>query len=113
MLVLQWLCGLQALGHRVLFVNFVEPQPIERLDAAQQYFARVIETWWHHSWAALIASDSFQSLWGVSSEGVRQTARQADALITLAISGQREPPRPRSVASFRCQNSRRMGICIG
>jgi hypothetical protein len=83
MCVLQWLCGLHAFGHRVLFVNFVESQSAEYLDAARQYFARVIETWWHHSWAALIVSDSFHSLRGMSSEGVRQTVREADALITI------------------------------
>jgi len=92
MCVLQWLRRLYALGHRVLFVNFVAPQPAERLNAARQYFTRVIETWWHHSWAALIASDSCRSLWGMSIEGMRQIAREADALITIAISGQREPP---------------------
>jgi hypothetical protein len=92
MFVLQWLHGLRALGHRILFVNFVEPQLAEHREAAQEYFAGVMERWWHHSRAALIDADSLRSLWGVSSEGVRQAAREADALITLAISGQREPP---------------------
>jgi hypothetical protein len=92
MFVLQWLRGLQALGHHALFVNFVAPQPAKCLAAAQEYFARVMQTWWHPSRAALISSDSFQSLWGVSLEGVRQTAREADALLTIAICGQREPP---------------------
>jgi hypothetical protein len=65
MFVLQWLHGLQALGHRILFVNFVEPQLAEHREAAQQYFAGVMERWWHHSPAALIDADSLRSLWGV------------------------------------------------
>src|SRR5262249_44550384 len=77
---------------RVLFVNFVDPEPTGLLNAAQQYFEGVIGRWWYHSRAALITSESFQSLWGVNNEGVLQAIREADALITIAISGQREPP---------------------
>jgi hypothetical protein len=91
MFVLQWLRGLHALGHHVLFVNFVEQQPAEWLDAAREYFTRVMESWWHPSRAALILGAPFRSLCGVSVEDVNKTAREADALLTLAISGRQEP----------------------
>jgi hypothetical protein len=89
--VLQWLRGLQALGHRVLFVNHVEGDA-ERLAGARQRFAQVVDAWWHASRAALIAADPWRSLWGASVESVAAVAREADALITLSISGRPEPP---------------------
>jgi hypothetical protein len=80
---------LHELGHDVLFVNWVEQEPAA---AAQRYLARVMETWWHPSRAALVMGESLRPLWGVGADHVSKVARRADALITVAISGRKHPP---------------------
>ena len=45
MYVLQWLAGLQRLGHRVLFVEFLKEDPGEDKEAVVGYFRRTVERW--------------------------------------------------------------------
>jgi hypothetical protein len=92
MFVLQWLSGLRKLGHDVLFINFTNEQVPTLLEAGRRYFKHVVQAWWDPSRAALLSATPLSSLAGLSMERVRLFARRADALLTLGISGQREPP---------------------
>ncbi len=92
MFVLQWLAGLKILGHDVLFVNFTNEQRPSILKRARIYFEQLVTSWWDPSRAALLAETPLTSLSGLSLEEVRLFARRAEALLTVAISGEREPP---------------------
>jgi hypothetical protein len=92
--VLQWLVGLQQLGHDVLFVN-----PVSRLEPddemrAVQSFVSTVETWWHLDRSTLLDVDSHRVLAGLPYSEVKSFADGAAALITIAIIAEREPPPP-------------------
>ena len=78
---LQWLHGLERLGHHILFVDYLE----EYSQQSVCDFHRVICEWWHPDQCALILRSSMESLYGLSAEQVRRIAAKADALITLNI----------------------------
>jgi hypothetical protein len=89
MLVLQWLHGLARLGHRVLFLEFLD----EHTDwnSAVRYFGETITSWWRPENAALLRADGSASRWGLDREQVMAAAREAAALITLAAHYRRDP----------------------
>jgi hypothetical protein len=91
MFLLQYLRGLERLGHRVLFVEFRQKEPTETREAVLRYFSDVIGTWWHPEWAALIIESPLKSLYGLDPGQVARIADQADGLITLSAHYRAEP----------------------
>lgn len=82
--VLQYLLGLRRLGHRVLFVESVDPgeRPLER-TAAAAYFADVVARFDLEGQAALLDAAGGATL-GVERERVERFARGADLLLNLS-----------------------------
>ena len=89
--ILQWLAGLERLGHEVLFIDFAGKRSPQELAVCREYFDRIVRAWWHPSHAALLTDDGTESLSGLTISQVRTVAARSDALLTLAISGKREP----------------------
>jgi glycosyltransferase involved in cell wall biosynthesis len=91
MFLLQYLRGLERLGHRVLFVEFRQKEPTETRPAVLRYFHESVTTWWHPEWAALIIESPLKSLYGLDVQQVARIADEADALITLSAHYRAEP----------------------
>jgi hypothetical protein len=51
--VVQWLVGLERLGHDVLFINTVAEMPPEDEIKAASYFESTMARWWHIDQSAL------------------------------------------------------------
>ncbi len=65
-LVIQWLVGLERLGHDVLFINTVAAmQPADESRAAQ-YFESTMARWWHVDHSALFDPSAQRSVAGRS-----------------------------------------------
>ena len=82
--VLQFLEGLRRLGHRVLFLEYLDDPPPAAQTAA---FATLLDGWS----GALLDSDTGKSFAGLSPRDVAGFAAGADALISLAAHYRREP----------------------
>ena len=91
MFLLQYLRGLERLGHRVLFVEFLQQDPGKGRAAAVRYFRESVEGWWHPEWACLLVEPTSESLWGLGGEQVARIGREAAALITLSAHYRAEP----------------------
>jgi hypothetical protein len=91
MYVLQWLHGLEWLGHEVVFVEFLRQDPGEAGAGAVRYFGETATAWWHPERSALLVEPTGESLYGLTAEEVRRSAARADALLTLAAHYRREP----------------------
>src|SRR6185437_912946 len=91
MYVLQWLHGLERLGHRVLFVEFLKENPGQDGGSVVGYFRQTVERWWHPELSALLIESSLDSLYGLTSAEVGRIAGEAAGLITLAAHYRREP----------------------
>jgi hypothetical protein len=87
--VLQWLRGLERLGHRVLLLEFVKPDAAS--ERASEYFRQTVRRWWRPECAALLREDSGEPLCGLGRAEVAELTRQADAALTLAAHYRREP----------------------
>src|SRR5690349_14088482 len=91
MYVLQWLHGLERMGHRVVFVEFLDEDPGARREHVRRYFRDTMEAWWHPDQASLLLTNSTESLYGLDAVQVADIAGEAAALITLAAHYRREP----------------------
>jgi hypothetical protein len=91
MYVLQWLHGFARLGHRVLFLEFLEKDPGNAGAAAARYFGEVVSAWWHPEQCALLVEGSLEALYGLDARQVARVASAADALVTLAARYRRAP----------------------
>jgi hypothetical protein len=92
--VLQWLVGLERLGHDVLFVNTVSSlAPAEQRQVASA-FASVLGTWWPLERSVLYDTSARRALAGCSSAAFERFAVDADALLTLAAAAEPVPPPP-------------------
>jgi hypothetical protein len=89
--VLQWLHGLERLGHRVLFLEFLEDDPGGEREAVVRYFRETVAAWWHPERAALLVARTGESLCGPDAGRVACIAAEADGLVTLAAHYRREP----------------------
>jgi hypothetical protein len=85
---LQWLHGLQRLGHRVVFLEFLSARPD---SAVVRYFRETMERWWHPERSALLLESPLESLDGLGIAEVGKFSREAAALITLAAHYRRDP----------------------
>ena len=93
MCILQWLKGFERLGHRAIFLDFINysggrvPYQREQLER----FDRVIREWWRPENTALIDSHTGKSVYGLSADEVSSAAKHAAAMITIAIPGWGDP----------------------
>src|SRR3954465_5262347 len=93
MCILQWLKGFERLGHRAIFLDFINysggkiPYQREQLER----FDSVIREWWHPENTALADSHTGNSVDGLAADDVRRAAREAAAMITIAIPGWGDP----------------------
>jgi hypothetical protein len=85
---LQWLHGLQRLGHRVVFLEILRERPEAALV---RYFRETVEGWWHPEQSALLLESPLESLCGLGIAEVGMMAQEAAALITLAAHYRRDP----------------------
>jgi NTP pyrophosphatase (non-canonical NTP hydrolase) len=81
MFVMQWLHGLERLGHEVFFLEFLQQDPAEFRSAVMEYFAATIDRWWHPDRAGLLVESSTESLYGLTGEQVARIAGKAAAVI--------------------------------
>jgi hypothetical protein len=88
MYVLQWLHGLERLGHRVFFCEFLKEAPG---PAALRYLADTVTAWWHPERTALLLERTGESLYGLQSADLARAAGAAAAVITLAAHYRRDP----------------------
>lgn len=88
---LQWLHGLERLGHRVLFVEFLKENPGSQWEATTAYFRQIMENWWRPERSALLLESPMQSLYGLGIAEVGRLAKEAAALVTLAAHYRCEP----------------------
>src|SRR5262245_1777299 len=91
MYVMQWLRGLERLGHRVVFIEFLKEHPGETGQAVIEYFRDVISAWWHPEYSALLVEPTLESLYGIDAKQVSRFARDAAAMISLAAHYRRQP----------------------
>jgi glycosyltransferase involved in cell wall biosynthesis len=91
MYVLQWLVGLERLGHDVFLVEFLQQAPAESRQAIITYFRSTIKRWWHPERSALLVESSLESLYGLGVPQLAKAAGQAAALLTLAAHYRRQP----------------------
>ncbi|HEY7310218.1 MAG TPA: glycosyltransferase [Gemmataceae bacterium] len=85
---LQWLHGLERLGHRVVFIEFLRERPGA---AVVRYFRATVERWWRPEQSALLLESPLESLYGLGIAEVGKIAGEAAALITLAAHYRRDP----------------------
>lgn len=79
--VVQFLEGLRRLGHKAVFVEFLDEPPEE---AAVAWFRSVMHDWWDPGAGALLSSPDWQSHAGLTREDVVALASTADAVVTIA-----------------------------
>ncbi len=83
MLTLQWLRGLERLGHRVILLNFFNWQPSYHGQAPKERFEATCKQWWHLENAALIDANTLRSVAGLDDAQLKQACDIADGLITV------------------------------
>jgi hypothetical protein len=88
---LQWIHGLERLGHRVLAVEFLHQDPGTAGRAAACNFRECMALRRQPELAALFVEGSLECLHGLDSETVIRYAERAAALITLAARYRRDP----------------------
>jgi hypothetical protein len=91
MYLLQWLHGLERLGHRALFAEFLKTDPGQARERMVRYFDDTVVRWWRPEAAALILASSGESLYGLTAAEVAHAAREAAAILTIAAPYRREP----------------------
>ncbi|HZT96345.1 MAG TPA: hypothetical protein VFB34_05860 [Chloroflexota bacterium] len=91
MRILQWLHGLERLGHHVIFLEFLNVDPDEATDPLVRYFAETVERWWHPRQSALIFESEVRSLYGLDTSEVARAADDAAGVITLMANYHPQP----------------------
>src|SRR5437763_662125 len=91
MYLLQWLHGLERMGHRVLFIEYLAEHPGEATPDVVGYFRETMADGWHPEQSALFVESTVESLAGLDAGGVARWAAEAVAVITLAAPYRRDP----------------------
>jgi hypothetical protein len=91
MLLLQWLLGLERLGHEVLFLNPIKSDFQERRETVKRLFDEVIKKWWHANLTSLMVDSTLDSLYGLDAAAVTRFAEQSAGLIVVGVRASREP----------------------
>jgi len=89
--VLQFLNGLERLGHRVLFLDVIGFDPRQHGEAAIRRFSDIINKWWHADQTALVRKGSQESFYGLDTSEIIRNANQADAVIQISAPYSRAP----------------------
>ena len=92
--VLQWLVGLEQLGHDVLFVNTIPQLETDQRQSAVQSFVNTVESYWNLHRSVLLDAGEHRSLAGISYVDLKSFARRCSGLITIAMTAEFEPPPP-------------------
>jgi hypothetical protein len=92
MLVLQWLHGLERLGHHVLFLDHLGWDPKENRGDGLRRFRETVTDWWHRDQCALIYNKTNKSFYGLEVQEIARFAEEAEAVITVAAPGGRDAP---------------------
>jgi hypothetical protein len=88
MRVMAVLEGLRRLGHDVLFLEFVEPEPD---PSSASYFLHTVTTWWDPRRSALVDGASGTVLAGAGLAEIEATVERADAVVFNSAIYRREP----------------------
>ena len=94
MFILQWMRGLERLGHEVVFLDFIGTGFEAGRDAMLRAFDQVITRWWHPRQTALVVTPTLETLYGMDSGQITRFADGAAAVVTLSAPFRREPPAP-------------------
>jgi hypothetical protein len=92
--ILQWLVGLERLGHDVLFVNTIPAMESAEKAHAVESFVNSCDTMWHLDRSVLLDANSHSVLAGMSYSDVQSFADSSSALLTVALAAECEPPPP-------------------
>jgi hypothetical protein len=92
--VLQWLVGLERLGHDVLLVNTISAMESAEQARAVQSFVNICDMMWHLDRSALLDTSSHRVVAGMSYSDLQSFADSSAALITVALAAECEPPPP-------------------
>jgi hypothetical protein len=92
MWILQWLQGLERLGHDILFLDYLCWDPRENGGEGLRRFQQIMTQWWKKNHYALVYLKTMESLCGVSIQEVARFAEKADAVITCVAPGGRDVP---------------------
>jgi hypothetical protein len=82
--MVQWLRGLERLGHRVIFVEFLKSDPGEEGAAGVEYFRQTMRQWWHEDQCSLMVEPTRKCLFGLDAAAVARGAAKAAGLMTIA-----------------------------
>ena len=91
MFMLQWLHGLERLGHEVLFLDLISSDFQEQRERVSRAFDEVIQKWWHADLTSLMVGSTFDSLYGLDAAAVSRFAEESAALIRIGVPASREP----------------------
>jgi hypothetical protein len=88
--ILQYLLGLRRLGHRVVFVDPIQPAALRPADSTllgstnADYFSAVVGRFGLEDSSALLVSDGTRNTCGLSYREIASAARDADVLINVS-----------------------------
>jgi hypothetical protein len=88
---LQWIHGLERLGHQVLCLEFLREDPGSAREAVVGYFRSCMALRRQPAPCALVVEPSRESLHGLDAGEIERWAGRADALFTLAARYRRDP----------------------
>jgi hypothetical protein len=88
---LQWVHGLERLGHQVLCLEFLKSDPGAGRETVVRYFRGCMAWRRQPDHCALIVEPTLESLHGLDAGQVRRYAGGAEGLLTLAARYRREP----------------------
>jgi hypothetical protein len=94
MFILQWMRGLERLGHEVVFLDFIGSGFETGREAMLRAFDQVITRWWHPRQTALVVTPTLETLYGMDLSQIGRFADAAAAVVTLSAPFRREPPEP-------------------
>jgi hypothetical protein len=92
MFVLQWMRGLERLGHEVIFIDLIQSNFSDGREAMLRAFDQVISKWWHPQQTALLVMPTMEALYGVDIGQLSRFAESAAGLVTVSDPFRREPP---------------------
>ena len=92
MFLLQWMRGLERLGHEVVFLDLIGSDFAEERQTMLRAFHRVISKWWHPEQTALVVAATMESLYGMDLRQLSRFADAAAAVVIVSAPFRREPP---------------------
>jgi hypothetical protein len=84
---LQWLRGLERLGHQAFFLDITEEDPRKHGEGARRWFEEIVSQWWHADHTALLLANTLEPLYGLDAAQVGRLAGEAAAVLTIGVPG--------------------------